>query len=569
MQIQGTGIRPSPTDPDYSASAREDKWGVLWPCCAILVLCLVVGLPTIRPDNYFLGDDFGLVQHLHKLSLDRFLPYFVSDWTEGIYGFQLDELRPFLAFTYWLDSRLFGAANPQGYHATNVVLHMLNGLLVLAIARSVAPEQKAVGLLAASLFVLMPSHAEPISWISGRVDSLAALFYLGAFLCFVQFRLRQRRAWFVATLLTFVCGLFAKQSLVTFPILILAYDVLFGRTLNGSTRSRAISRYASHVPFFLVLLTYLELRQHLFGNAVRGDQLTLAAFKEFAFRQYFYLTKLLPIANNVSVATRAGLTAITMVVLAACGWSLFVRPSRYWPVIRRLIFFGAIWYAITIAPMVVTYTSARHLYLTSAGLSIALASLILPGRLCDKTQWKARRLIAAGVLVVLYGVALRWNIGAWIANGVESQKFATALPPMLRSLPRGSIVLIGIPEWSREGWFWSWGLPFALQEPFLSEDLYAQFAIVERPGVYCRPPDQWWAAKQKTLASLLNSPVPHEVTSILPLPQEPGTLVLTTRKVSGPALRLKIESAIGRPVESLSSNLTVAETEQLAEILIE
>lgn len=175
MQIQGTGIRPSPTDPDYSVSAREDKWGVLWPCCAILVLCLVVGLPTIRPDNYFLGDDFGLVQHLHKLSLDRFLPYFVSDWTEGIYGFQLDELRPFLAFTYWLDSRLFGAANPQGYHATNVVLHMLNGLLVLAIARSVAPEQKAVALLAASLFVLMPSHAEPISWISGRVDSLAAL----------------------------------------------------------------------------------------------------------------------------------------------------------------------------------------------------------------------------------------------------------------------------------------------------------------------------------------------------------------------------------------------------------
>ena len=168
MQIEGSGTRASPTAADYRVSTLKNDWSVLWSCCAILGLCLIVGLPTIRPDNYFLGDDFGLVHHLHKLPFYRLLSYFVSDWTEGIYGFRLDELRPFLAFTYWLDSRLFGAANAQGYHATNVVLHMLNGLLVLAIARSVAPGQKAVALLASSLFVLMPSHAEPVAWISGE-----------------------------------------------------------------------------------------------------------------------------------------------------------------------------------------------------------------------------------------------------------------------------------------------------------------------------------------------------------------------------------------------------------------
>src|SRR4029453_16842087 len=151
MQIQGIGIRASPTAPDHRVSALKDRWRVLWSCCAILGLCLVVGLPTIRPDNYFLGDDFGLVPHLNKLPFYRLLSYFVSDWTEGIYGFTLDELRPFLAFTYWLDSRLFGAANAQGHHATNFFLHMLNGLLVLAIARSGTPGQSAVPVLAASL----------------------------------------------------------------------------------------------------------------------------------------------------------------------------------------------------------------------------------------------------------------------------------------------------------------------------------------------------------------------------------------------------------------------------------
>src|SRR5262245_2798321 len=200
MQIDDSGIRAFPTASDLRVSPLKNKWSLLWSSCAIVGLCLVVGLPTIRPDNYFLGDDFGLVHHLHKVPFYRLLSYFVSDWTEGIYGFTLDELRPFLAFTYWLDSRLFGAANAGGYHTTNVLLHTLNGLLVFAIARSVTPGQSAVAVFAASLFVLMPSHTEPVAWISGRVDSVAALFYLGAFLCFVQFRLRDRPAWLVATL---------------------------------------------------------------------------------------------------------------------------------------------------------------------------------------------------------------------------------------------------------------------------------------------------------------------------------------------------------------------------------
>jgi len=217
-----------------------------------VIVCLAVGLPTVRGDNYFLGDDFGLVQHLHDLPAERLLTYFGSDWTEGIYGYQLDELRPVLAFTYWFDAHLFGAINVSGYHATNLVLHLLNALLVLAIARSIAPGEPRFAVLAASLFALMPSHAEPVAWISGRVDSLAALFYLGAFLCFVRFRLVNRQAWLWATLLIFIGGLFAKQTIVTFPLLILAFD-LIGPTAQDSARRRSFARLWPHVLFAVLV----------------------------------------------------------------------------------------------------------------------------------------------------------------------------------------------------------------------------------------------------------------------------------------------------------------------------
>ena len=59
--------------------------------------------------------------------------------------------------------------------------------------------------------------------------------------------------------------------------------------------------------------------------------------------------------------------------------------------IRSVIFLGSVWYVLTIAPMLVAYASARHLYVTAAGLSIALASLILPERSSEwRLMWAAR-----------------------------------------------------------------------------------------------------------------------------------------------------------------------------------
>ena len=121
----------------------------------------------------------------------------------------------------------------------------------------------------------------------------------------------------------------------------------------------------------------------------------------------------------------------------------------------------------------------------------------------------------AGLLIVLYAVAAIWNVATWVGAGVESQRFASAVPRLLQSVPRGSVVLVNVPEWYRDGWFWSWATPFALQPPFTTGDLYEQFKIVERPPVYCCPPDQWWAARKATLMALMDSPAPQQVASIV------------------------------------------------------
>jgi len=239
------------------------------------------------------------------------------------------------------------------------------------------------------------------------------------------------------------------------------------------------------------------------------------------------------------------------------------------PIVRRLLFFGVAWYGITIAPMVVTYQSARHLYVTAAGISIALASLLLPAGWRSAGWSRIARPIAIGLLVIASCASLILNMRPWRANGVDALRYTAALPRLLNSLPAGSTIFIDIPDMRRGVWLGAYALPFALEQPFLPEDLYRRFAVVEWPLVYCCPATQWWEAKQAALAPILQATESQEVAYIMPDPRDEGSLIMNKRTISGASLRPKIESAVGKPIEALDAAVTHQEAQRVAEILFE
>lgn len=510
---------------------------------AILVFCFLAGLPTLYPRQYFLADDFGLVQHLHNLPFSRLLSYFASDWTEGIYGMRLDELRPLLALSYRFDAAVWGATNSAGYHLTNVLLHALCALLVFAIARSIAPSNRWTGLVAGSLFAILPCHAEPLAWISGRVDSLASAFYLGAFLCFVRYRSRQSHAGYAAALILFSLGLFAKQSVVTLPVLLLAFDWILSREW----------KWLHHAPFFAILLFYLGLRRALFGSALREKSLHTGMLIEFARRQVFYVGRLLPSAAGDSHLMKfAASLAAGIVFLLLARWLLADR-SRYAHLLRPLLFFGPAWYALTITPMIVTYSSARHLYLTAAGLSIAAALLILPE---PSDRLRSRLALFACLLLLYSGAAIR-SLRPWLENGTDSAAIWSELGAKLSAIPPGSTVFLAVPAIRHNLHFADFALPFALQPPFAKQDLYGKLAIVEENEAYCCPPPQWWARVQPVLSSLSD--------------RQPVYLVsadtLSQRAMPAAELKQQIEKALSRPLDSTIPEIGAADLERLSTIL--
>lgn len=94
-------------------------------------------------------------------------------------------IRPLLKLSYALDAER--AAGAAGFHATNLCLHGINALLAWAVARQwivrLAPRLTQPTVAAwgvALLFALHPSATEAVTYVSGRSQSLMALFYLAA-----------------------------------------------------------------------------------------------------------------------------------------------------------------------------------------------------------------------------------------------------------------------------------------------------------------------------------------------------------------------------------------------------
>ena len=129
---------------------------------------------------------------------------------------------PLTFTTLWLEYQLHGLA-PLGYHATNVVLHAANALLVgLVLEAAAVPAAWA----AALLFAVHPVHVESVAWVTERKNVLSACFYLLALLALLRWRgagdpSAGRWSWYAAAFGCFVLALLSKTVTSTLPVVFL------------------------------------------------------------------------------------------------------------------------------------------------------------------------------------------------------------------------------------------------------------------------------------------------------------------------------------------------------------
>ncbi len=524
-----------------AAPAGPSRIGTWLACAAVAVAAAAAYVPTL--DAWFVGDDFGLVTVLHDKPPLHFFTLFTGSWTDDAYGVTPDELRPFLALSYQLDARR-GAATPRPYHVTSIALHVLCSLLVVALARVAGGATDTAAAVAGLLFALHPAHSEAVAWISGRADSIPALFFLATLLAYAAWRRRPRAALYVGALVLFFCALFSKQSAITMPAVLLAYELL----LQGR-RGRTLGRWlAPVVPFAALTAGYLLLRQVLFGNFVREQTLTLGQLGQFFGRQAAYLDALLSPAVVASpTVTPRGIVLLVLGVTAAGALAFFARrggDSRW----RALVFFGPAWHVLAVGPLVVTYFSTRHLYLPSAGLAVAwgvLLDLVTEGR---GRRWRLAAVAGCAAMLVAYTLALQWHNRRWNEAARVSQVLTAEAHRVARSAPEGSLLLIDAPWRTRYAYIWAWAVPFAMQPPFAETDLSRRVGVVSHSWAYCCPKPQWLADLRERTAAWSARPAPIYV--VWPSAPGPVAHAVPDARVPGLVAALRATAGASTPDEA-------------------
>jgi hypothetical protein len=455
-----------------------------------VILAAVVPYLSTIPD-YFMQDDFGVVQLLTSRPWTTFPRWFTMPWMEQIWGFTPDEIRPFVAFTYQLTGK-WAPHRPELHHVVNIAFHAANAVLVMAIARRAAGLAPAAAAFAGVIFAVLPSQIETAAWITGRVDGMPTFFYLATFLTYVIWRERTGTRFYVWSLVLFFIALFSKQNAITVPATLAVYDLLL---LDRERRGTLWACVKAWAPFVAMTSGYLILRRVVLGQSVRGGVQSWHAVETFVTvverHVYRVTTGHLPPLLDWEVAAGVAILVLWAVAVA-------VRPS-----LTRLVAFCAAWWVIGTAPLlVVGYESPRHVYLASAAWAFLVALPYTAVAQRFTARWVATALTAATVaLTGVYLVRLHRDLQEWHVLADVSKTAVERLRDEIVAAPQGTLFLVSVPRRS-----WEWGIPFVLQPPYQPQDLTARVRLVGPWRLHCCGPDHWGRYATRQLREWQNSP---------------------------------------------------------------
>ena len=357
------------------------------------------------PNQFVAGDRQFILRNPQIGSFDTVTNSFTADYWGKLGGESFIYYRPVTIFSHFIDYSLYGL-NPGGHHFSNMVFHALVTLLVFQLFLYLCKPRLLIPLIGASLFALHPIHTHSVSYIMGRTDILAALFFLGGLILLLratgQKALRYRILQIASGCFCYLLALLCKEIAVTLPLIFILYWFCWSTNSSSWKDSRFTSPCLS---LCVTLALYLMLR----GSAVGLMPAEDAIPSWYSLWQRgslvvitcgFYLQKLLfPFRlcyfSNLSVPG---------------NWLAVVQSSYFWTGIlwiiafaislkrSRRLAFALGWIGITLLPVlniILLPTLAREnfLYLPSVGFCLLLP--LLMHFLANEIQYSRRRVLGA------------------------------------------------------------------------------------------------------------------------------------------------------------------------------
>ena len=284
---------------------------------------------------------------------------------------------PLVSISYAIDYQI-GGLDPRIYHATNLLLHLLNITLLFFVVRLLT-QRIEIAAIVALLFAVHPLNTGAVAPVSTRSTLLYSFFFLAAFLFYIRylknnFGLR----YLIFTLVCFLMALLAKSAAVVLPLVLLLVDYYYKRKFDA----RAI---AEKIPFFVLSLIFGILTFAFREDAGHmGSQYVFSVFDRIFLVGYsiiFYLFKvLIPVKLSAYYPYPVKIDGLlpfwfylTPLAIAALIFIIY-KLQNY----RKELIFGALFFLINIilvlkiVPMGGEIVCDRYAYLPSIGFFLII-----------------------------------------------------------------------------------------------------------------------------------------------------------------------------------------------------
>jgi len=200
----------------YVNSYKNKRLAVL--VCLILAAVTIVAYEPVRRCGFVTIDDSDYVTNNPRVNGGisakavawAFTTSHASNW------------HPLTWLSHIIDCELFGL-NPLGHHASSLLLHIANTILLFLVFRAMTKQVWASAFIAA-VFALHPTHAESVVWVAERKDVLSALFWMLTIAAYIRYSRRPSIGRYLPVFAAMLLGLMAKPMLVTLPFVLLLLD---------------------------------------------------------------------------------------------------------------------------------------------------------------------------------------------------------------------------------------------------------------------------------------------------------------------------------------------------------
>ncbi|MFH1790929.1 MAG: tetratricopeptide repeat protein [Candidatus Omnitrophota bacterium] len=385
---------------------NKPAWFIISCLLVIAAACSVVYANSVR--GQFIWDDYHLVKDNVNIRDARLLPnIFLEDLGKGA-GVRYSFYRPIQSLSYFFDRFVWGA-EPQGYHVTNVILHVLASWACFWLLYVLFGDIL-LAAVPALLFAVHPVHTEAVAYISGRADPIAAIFMLSSLSLYILWTGRRNNAIYALSLALALVSLLSRENAIILPFLIMLYHYVF-RIKADIKRVLPFAGFA--VIYAVIRLTVLK---HLISGVSCETSVLQRIPGAFAALAGYARLLVLPFGLHMEYGRKIfGITdpqVIAGICLAAgIAYSLYIY--RY----NKVVVFSLLWFILTLLPTANIYPI--NAYMAEHWLYVPSIGFFLLAGWCLKACLGRRHLRVLGALlitliVLYYALLTIRQTGYWI-----------------------------------------------------------------------------------------------------------------------------------------------------------